>query len=122
MPHYGWPGLELGIQAHCTNMNCTHTVCPASEAFHDTHFKLIAHIMSNLPSITIERDLEQCKKYSEIPAFRSDGWSSQVPVPTHYREQEGSRITHQMSLLMSSLTHILTLVPHLLPFAVSSLF
>src|SRR5712671_1461277 len=120
MPRYGWPGLKLGIQAHRTNTNRTHTVCPTSEAFHDTRFKLVAHIMSNLPSVTIECNLEQCKKYSEIPTFCSDGWSSQVPVPTHYREQEGSRITHQMSSLMSSLACILTLVPHLLPFTVSS--
>jgi len=104
------------------NTNRAHTVCPASESFHDARFKLVAHIMSDLPNVTIERDLEQCKKYSEIPAFRSDGWSSQVPVPTRYREQEGSRITHQMSSLMSSLARILALVPRLPRFAVSSLF
>ncbi|KAG9318741.1 histone acetyltransferase ELP3 [Chiua virens] len=47
-----------------------------SESFHlakDAGFKVVAHMMPDLPNVGLERDLEQFKEYFENPAFRSDG-------------------------------------------------
>lgn len=47
-----------------------------SESFHlakDAGFKVVAHMMPDLPNVGVERDLEQFKEYFENPAFRSDG-------------------------------------------------
>jgi len=39
----------------------------------DTGFKIVAHMMPDLPNMGIERDLESAKEYFENPAFRTDG-------------------------------------------------
>ena len=56
--------------------NRGHTVRSVSESFHlakDAGFKVVAHMMPDLPNVGVERDLEQFKEYFENPAFRSDG-------------------------------------------------
>jgi elongator complex protein 3 len=56
--------------------NRGHTVRAVSESFHlakDAGFKVVAHMMPDLPNVGVERDLEQFKEYFENPAFRSDG-------------------------------------------------
>jgi elongator complex protein 3 len=39
----------------------------------DAGFKVVAHMMPNLPNVDIERDMQQFVEYFENPAFRSDG-------------------------------------------------
>lgn len=52
------------------------SVRAVSESFHlakDAGYKVVAHMMPDLPNVGVERDLEQFKEYFENPAFRSDG-------------------------------------------------
>lgn len=80
MLRYGCTRLEIGVQSVYEDVardtNRGHTVRAVSESFHlakDAGFKVVAHMMPDLPNVGIERDLEQFKEYFENPAFRSDG-------------------------------------------------
>lgn len=80
MLRYGCTRLEIGVQSVYEDVardtNRGHTVRAVSESFHlakDAGFKVVAHMMPDLPNIGVERDLEQFKEYFENPAFRSDG-------------------------------------------------
>ncbi len=49
---------------------------PAGECFQlakDAGFKVVAHMMPDLPNMGWERDVESFREYFENPAFRSDG-------------------------------------------------
>jgi elongator complex protein 3 len=77
---YGCTRLELGVQSTYEDVardtNRGHTVKAVSEAFKmakDSGFKVIAHMMPDLPNMGLERDYEQFVEYFENPAFRSDG-------------------------------------------------
>ncbi|KAF8425005.1 hypothetical protein L210DRAFT_3615084 [Boletus edulis BED1] len=80
MLRYGCTRLEIGVQSVYEDVardtNRGHTVRAVSESFHlakDAGFKVVAHMMPDLPNVGLERDLEQFKEYFENPAFRSDG-------------------------------------------------
>ncbi|KAF7311224.1 Elongator complex protein 3 [Mycena kentingensis (nom. inval.)] len=80
MLRYGCTRLEIGVQSVYEDVardtNRGHTVRAVSESFHlakDAGFKVVAHMMPDLPNIGVERDLAQFKEYFENPAFRSDG-------------------------------------------------
>ncbi|KAH9001376.1 histone acetyltransferase ELP3 [Lactarius akahatsu] len=80
MLRYGCTRLEIGVQSVYEDVardtNRGHTVRAVSESFHlakDAGFKVVAHMMPDLPNVGIERDMEQFKEYFENPAFRSDG-------------------------------------------------
>ena len=80
MLRYGCTRLEIGVQSVYEDVardtNRGHTVRAVSESFHlakDAGFKVVAHMMPDLPNIGVERDMEQFKEYFENPAFRSDG-------------------------------------------------
>lgn len=80
MLRYGCTRLEIGVQSVYEDVardtNRGHTVRAVSESFHlakDAGFKVVAHMMPDLPNVGVERDLEQFKEYFENPAFRSDG-------------------------------------------------
>ena len=80
MLRYGCTRLEIGVQSVCEDVardtNRGHTVRSVFESFHlakDAGFKVVAHMMPDLPNVGVERDLEQFKEYFENPAFRSDG-------------------------------------------------
>jgi len=56
--------------------NRGHTVQATCESFHmskDAGFKVVSHMMPDLPNVGVERDMEQFHEYFENPAFRSDG-------------------------------------------------
>ena len=56
--------------------NRGHTVRAVSESFHmskDAGFKVVAHMMPDLPNVPLERDKEQFVEFFENPAFRPDG-------------------------------------------------
>ncbi|OAJ42296.1 elongator complex protein 3 [Batrachochytrium dendrobatidis JEL423] len=80
MLRYGCTRLEIGVQSVYEDVardtNRGHTVKAVCETFQlakDTGYKVVVHMMPDLPNVGMERDLEQFKEYFENPAFRSDG-------------------------------------------------
>ncbi|KAJ2237089.1 Elongator subunit [Coemansia sp. RSA 485] len=80
MLRYGCTRLELGVQSVYEDVardtNRGHTVRAVCESFQlakDAGYKVVAHMMPDLPNVGMERDIEQFKEYFENPAFRSDG-------------------------------------------------
>ena len=77
---YGCTRIEIGVQSIYESVaretNRGHTVAAVSHSFHlakDCGFKVVTHMMPDLPNMGYERDLEGFKEYFENPAFRSDG-------------------------------------------------
>jgi elongator complex protein 3 len=82
----------------------------------DCGFKVVAHMMPNLPNVDLERDMEQFKEYFENPAFRSDGlkiYPTLVIRGTGLYElwKEGKYRSYPPSVLVDLLAQILALVP-----------
>ncbi|KAI5450151.1 Elongator subunit [Naganishia albida] len=80
MLRYGCTRLEIGVQSVYEDVardtNRGHTVRAVSESFHlakDAGYKIVAHMMPDLPNCGIERDIWQFQEFFENPAFRSDG-------------------------------------------------
>ncbi|VDM41961.1 unnamed protein product [Toxocara canis] len=80
MLSYGCTRLEIGLQSVYEDValhtNRGHTVASVCEAFRmakDAGFKVVIHMMPNLPNVTVERDLQQFKELFENPAFQPDG-------------------------------------------------
>ena len=80
MLRYGCTRLEIGVQSVYEDVardtNRGHTVKAVCQCFHlakDAGYKVVAHMMPNLPNVGWERDIQQFKEYFENPAFRSDG-------------------------------------------------
>lgn len=80
MLRYGCTRLEVGVQsvyedvARDTNRGHTvgavcHTFCVAKDA----GYKVVSHMMPDLPNVGMERDLDQFREYFENPDFRTDG-------------------------------------------------
>ncbi|KAJ8536597.1 hypothetical protein K7X08_034998 [Anisodus acutangulus] len=56
--------------------NRGHTVAAVADCFclaKDAGFKVVAHMMPDLPNVGVERDLESFKEFFESPSFRADG-------------------------------------------------
>jgi len=77
---YGCTRVEVGVQSVYEDVardtNRGHTVRAVCESFKlakDSGFKIIAHMMPDLPNIGAERDLEQFREFFANPAFRPDG-------------------------------------------------
>lgn len=77
---YGCTRLEVGVQlvyedvARDTNRG--HTVKAVCETFavaKDAGYKVVSHMMPDLPNVGMERDLQQFVEYFENPEFRTDG-------------------------------------------------
>lgn len=80
MLRYGCTRLEIGVQSVYEDVardtNRGHTVRAVCESFQlgkDSGYKIVAHMMPNLPNVSMERDMEQFKEFFENPAFRADG-------------------------------------------------
>jgi len=80
MLQYGCTRLEIGVQSVYEDVardtNRGHTVKAVCESFHlgkDSGYKVIAHMMPDLPNVDLERDIEQFIEFFENPAFRADG-------------------------------------------------
>eukprot|EP00127_Corallochytrium_limacisporum_P004749 Clim_evm103s172 gene=Clim_evmTU103s172 len=80
MLKYGCTRLEIGVQSVYEDIardtNRGHTVRAVTECFHlakDAGYKVVAHMMPDLPNAGLERDLFGFLEYFENPAFRSDG-------------------------------------------------
>ncbi|TNV71260.1 hypothetical protein FGO68_gene7750 [Halteria grandinella] len=77
---YGCTRLEVGVQSIYEDIardtNRGHTVQAVTQCFQlgkDCGFKVIAHMMPDLPNMGLERDIEGFKEYFENPDFRTDG-------------------------------------------------
>ena len=95
MLRYGCTRLEIGVQSVyevcgllsssprfdrsqdvARDTNRGHTVRAVSESFQmakDAGYKIVAHMMPDLPNCGTERDIWQFQEFFENPAFRSDG-------------------------------------------------
>eukprot|EP01117_Protostelium_nocturnum_P006808 TRINITY_DN2445_c1_g1_i1.p1 TRINITY_DN2445_c1_g1~~TRINITY_DN2445_c1_g1_i1.p1 ORF type:complete len:580 (-),score=210.52 TRINITY_DN2445_c1_g1_i1:17-1756(-) len=77
---YGCTRLEIGVQSIYEDVardtNRGHTVKSVIECFHmakDAGFKVIAHMMPDLPNMGMERDVNGFTEFFENPDFRVDG-------------------------------------------------
>jgi len=77
---YGCTRLEIGVQSVYEDVardtNRGHTVKAVCESFRlgkDAGFKIVAHMMPDLPNVGLERDMRQLREFFENPEFRTDG-------------------------------------------------
>ncbi len=77
---YGCTRIEIGVQSIYEDVardtNRGHTIESVKKCFmlaKDTGFKIVSHLMPDLPNMGIERDLESAKEFFENPDFRPDG-------------------------------------------------
>ena len=80
MLRYGCTRLEIGVQSLYEDVardtNRGHTVAAVAHTFclaKDAGFKVVSHMMPDLPNVGMERDIDQFREYFENPAFRTDG-------------------------------------------------
>jgi elongator complex protein 3 len=77
---YGCTRIEIGVQSVYEDVardtNRGHTVKSVCDCFclsKDAGYKIVAHMMPNLPNVPKRRDLAQFNEYFDNPDFRSDG-------------------------------------------------
>ena len=77
---YGCTRIEVGVQSIYEDIardtNRGHTIEAVKKCFKlskDCGFKVVAHIMPDLPNMGVERDLESTREIFENPDFRMDG-------------------------------------------------
>lgn len=77
---YGCTRIEIGVQsvyedvARDTNRgHSVQSVCDSFCLAKDSGYKIVAHMMPNLPNIDKKRDFAQFREYFDNPKFRSDG-------------------------------------------------
>ena len=80
MLSYGCTRLEIGVQSVYEDVardtNRGHTVRSVQESFtqsKDAGFKVVTHMMPDLPNVDLERDILQFMEMFENPLFRPDG-------------------------------------------------
>uniref|UniRef100_A0A069DVX0 Elongator complex protein 3 n=1 Tax=Panstrongylus megistus TaxID=65343 RepID=A0A069DVX0_9HEMI len=123
MLRYGCTRLEIGVQSVYEDVardtNRGHTVKAVCESFSlakDSGFKVVAHMMPDLPNVDIERDIEQFIEFFENPAFRADGlkiYPTLVIRGTGLYElwKTGRYRSYPPSTLVDLVARILALVP-----------
>ncbi|XP_023203087.1 elongator complex protein 3 [Xiphophorus maculatus] len=123
MLSYGCTRLEIGVQSVYEDVardtNRGHTVRAVCESFQlskDAGFKVVAHMMPDLPNIGMERDVEQFIEFFENPAFRPDGlklYPTLVIRGTGLYElwKTGRYKSYTPSALVDLVARILALVP-----------
>ncbi|XP_062927627.1 elongator complex protein 3 [Mobula hypostoma] len=123
MLHYGCTRLEIGVQSVYEDVardtNRGHTVRAVCESFQlakDAGFKVVAHMMPDLPNVGLERDIEQFIEFFENPAFRPDGmklYPTLVIRGTGLYElwKTGRYKSYSPSTLVDLVARILALVP-----------
>ncbi|XP_060517711.1 elongator complex protein 3 [Cylas formicarius] len=123
MLKYGCTRLEIGVQSVYEDValdtNRGHTVKAVCETFNlakDAGFKVVAHMMPDLPNVDLERDIEQFIEFFENPAFRADGlkiYPTLVIRGTGLYElwKTGRYKSYPPSVLVDLIAKILGLVP-----------
>uniref|UniRef100_A0A8D2IZ30 Elongator complex protein 3 n=1 Tax=Varanus komodoensis TaxID=61221 RepID=A0A8D2IZ30_VARKO len=123
MLSYGCTRLEIGVQSVYEDVardtNRGHTVKAVCESFHlakDAGFKVVTHMMPDLPNVGLERDVDQFVEFFENPAFRPDGmklYPTLVIRGTGLYElwKTGRYKSYPPSTLVDLVARILALVP-----------
>lgn len=123
MLEYGCTRLEIGVQsvyediARDTNRgHSVQSVCDCFRLAKDSGFKVVAHMMPDLPNMGIERDLESFRELFENPSFRPDGlkiYPTLVIRGTGLYElwENGLYKNYAPSLLIDVVARILAMVP-----------
>ncbi|XP_055386380.1 elongator complex protein 3 [Condylostylus longicornis] len=123
MLSYGCTRLEIGVQSVYEDVardtNRGHTVRAVSESFQlskDAGYKVVSHMMPDLPNVDFERDIEQFIEFFENPAFRADGlkiYPTLVIRGTGLYElwKTGRYKSYPPSTLVDLVAKILALVP-----------
>lgn len=123
MLSYGCTRLEIGVQSIYEDVardtNRGHTVKSVTESFQlskDSGFKVVSHMMPNLPNVDLERDIYQFKCFFEDPKFRADGlkiYPTLVIRGTGLYElwKTGRYKSYPPGVLVDLLAQILALVP-----------
>lgn len=123
MLKYGCTRLEIGVQSVYEDVardtNRGHTVKAVCETFavaKDAGYKVVSHMMPDLPNVGMERDLEQFKEYFENPDFRTDGlklYPTLVIRGTGLYElwKQGLYKSYNANALIDLVARILALVP-----------
>uniref|UniRef100_A0A8C5DIU8 Elongator complex protein 3 n=1 Tax=Gouania willdenowi TaxID=441366 RepID=A0A8C5DIU8_GOUWI len=107
------------VRGRARDTNRGHTVRAVCESFHlakDAGFKVVAHMMPDLPNVGMERDVEQFIEFFENPAFRPDGlklYPTLVIRGTGLYElwKTGRYKSYSPSALVDLVARILALVP-----------
>lgn len=120
---YGCTRLEIGVQSVYEDVardtNRGHTVRAVCESFRqakDSGYKIIAHMMPDLPNVGYRRDLEGFREFFESPDFRTDGlkiYPTLVMRGTGLYElwKAGRYKNYSPDLLIDLLAEVLALVP-----------
>nr|CAI5826656.1 unnamed protein product [Callosobruchus analis] len=124
MLRYGCTRLEIGVQSVYEDValdtNRGHTVKAVCETFKlakDAGFKVVAHMMPNLPNVDLERDIEQfVVRIFRKSRFRTDGlkiYPTLVIRGTGLYElwKTGRYKSYPPSVLVDLIAKILALVP-----------
>lgn len=123
MLRYGCTRLEIGVQSVYEDVardtNRGHTVKAVCNTFayaKDAGYKVVSHMMPDLPNVGMERDLNQFKEYFENPAFRTDGlklYPTLVIRGTGLYElwKNGLYKSYNANALIDLVARILALVP-----------
>ncbi|CAE1170736.1 ELP3 [Acanthosepion pharaonis] len=123
MLSYGCTRLEIGVQSVYEDVardtNRGHTVKAVCESFHmskDAGFKVVSHMMPDLPNVGLDRDIEQFIEFFENPAFRPDGlklYPTLVIRGTGLYElwKTGRYKSYPPSTLVDLVARILALIP-----------
>ncbi|KAJ3654672.1 hypothetical protein Zmor_013846 [Zophobas morio] len=123
MLNYGCTRLEIGVQSVYEDVardtNRGHTVKAVCETFNlakDAGYKVVAHMMPDLPNVDLERDIEQFIEFFENPNFRADGlkiYPTLVIRGTGLYElwKTGRYKSYPPSVLVDLIANILALVP-----------
>lgn len=123
MLEYGCTRLEIGLQSIyedvAVDTNRGHTVrsvCQSFQLSKDCGFKVVSHMMPNLPNVDLERDLHQFIELFQNPAFRPDGlkiYPTLVIRGTGLYElwKTNKYKSYAPSTLIDLLANILSLVP-----------
>lgn len=123
MLEYGCTRLEIGVQSVYEDVardtNRGHTVRAVCESFQggkDAGFKVVTHMMPDLPNMGLERDVEGFIEFFENPKFRPDGlklYPTLVIRGTGLYElwKSGRYKSYPPSVLVDLVARILALVP-----------
>lgn len=123
MLSYGCTRLEIGVQSIYEDVardtNRGHTVESVMNTFKlskDAGYKIVVHMMPDLPNMGYERDIESFKEFFENPNFRTDGlkiYPTLVIRGTGLYElwKQGRYRNYDPSFLIDLIAKILTMVP-----------
>jgi len=120
---YGCTRIEVGVQSIYEDIardtNRGHTIASVKKCFQfskDVGFKVVTHMMPDLPNMGYDRDIQGFKEFFENPEFRPDGlkiYPTLVIRGTGLYElwKNGKYKNYHPSTLVELLAKILSLVP-----------